>query len=188
MKQCIIIHGSNSSEKESKEGKPEHLRHWKPWLKRRLEERGISTSNELYPEDWVPDYEQWKKIFEKNSINKDTILVGHSAGTAFILRWLSEHKTVVDKVILVAPSIIKTEKYKRLSKLKDFKYDSTLTTKYEQMIIFYSDNDNEHIINSAKQIHSKLGGRLILLKGKGHFCFEDMNTEEFPELLESILN
>lgn len=48
MKNCIIVQGSNSSEKLSKEGKPENLRHWKPWLKRKLEENGIKTSNELY--------------------------------------------------------------------------------------------------------------------------------------------
>ena len=29
---CIIVHGCNSSEKGSKEGKPENERHWKPWL------------------------------------------------------------------------------------------------------------------------------------------------------------
>ncbi len=187
MKNCIIVHGSNSSEKSSKEGKPENLRHWKPWLKKKLEENRIQTSNDLYPEDWLPDYDKWKNVFEKNNINENTILVGHSAGTAFILRWLSESKQKVDKVILIAPSIVKTEKYKRLSKLKDFEYDSNLKKLFNEIVVFYSDDDNEHIIESAKQIHSKLGGKLILLKGRGHFCFEDMKTEEFPELLKNIL-
>lgn len=113
--------------------------------------------------------------------------MGHSAGTAFILRWLTENNQKVDKVILVAPSIVKTEKYKRLSKLKDFEYDSSLKNSFNQIVVFYSDNDNEHIIKSAKQIHSRLGGRLIHIKGKGHFCFKDTGTEEFPELLECIL-
>ncbi len=45
----IIVHGSNSSKKESKEGKPENERHWKPWLKKELEKRGIPVSNEFYP-------------------------------------------------------------------------------------------------------------------------------------------
>ena len=187
MRNCIIVHGSNSSEASSKEGKSENLRHWKPWLKRKLEENGIRTSNELYPENWLPDYDKWKKVFEKNSINEDTTLVGHSAGTAFILRWLSENEKKVDRVILVAPSVVKTEKYKRLSKLNDFEYDSSLKNSFNQIVVFYSDNDHEHIIESAKQIHSRLGGKLILLKGKGHFCFKDMGTKEFPELLESIL-
>ena len=184
----IIVHGSNESEKESKKGKPENLRHWKLWLKRNLEENRIKVSNELYPEDWIPDYEKWKKVFEKNKIDENTILVGHSAGTAFILRWLSENKKKIDKLILIAPSVIKSDKYKYLSKLKDFDYDSSLKNYFNKLVIFYSDNDDEDIIKSAKQIHAELDGELINLKGKGHFCFEDMKTEEFPELLNGIIS
>ena len=185
---CIIVHGSNSSEKESKEGKPENLRHWKPWLKKNLERRGIKTSNELYPEDWLPNYEKWRIVFEKNIINEHTILVGHSAGTAFLLRWLGENRKKIDKLILIAPSVIKSDKYKYLSKLKDFEYDSSLKKYFNKLVIFYSDDDDEDIIKSAKQVHSKLGGKLINLKGKGHFCFEDMGTEEFPELIKEVLD
>jgi len=187
-KNCIIVHGSNSTEKEAKEGSPENERHWKPWLKRELEKKGFKVSNELYPGDWLPDYEKWKKIFEKNKINENTILIGHSAGTAFILRWLSENKKKVDKVILVAPSVIKWGKYDEgLSKLKDFKYDSSLRDYFNKLIIFYS-NDDEDIIESAKQIHKRLGGDLINLRDRGHFILSDMETEEFPELLKEILN
>ena len=100
---CIIVHGSNSSEKRATEGKPENLRHWKPWLKNNLEKNGIPTSNELYPRDWIPDYGEWKKVFEKNAISEKTTLIGHSAGTAFLLRWLTENKKKVDRLTMVAP-------------------------------------------------------------------------------------
>jgi predicted alpha/beta hydrolase family esterase len=184
---CIIVHGSNPTEKDSKEGIPENERHWKPWLKKHLEEKGISVSNELYPEDWLPDYNKWKGVFEKNDINKRTILVGHSAGTAFILRWLSENRKKVDKIILIAPSVIKSGKYEYLSKLKDFEYDSSLKKLFNKLVIFYSDNDDKDIIESARKVHEKLDGKLINIKGKGHFTFDDMETEEFPELLKEIL-
>jgi len=184
---CIIVHGSNVSEENAKKGKLENLRHWKPWLKKNLEEHKIMTSNELYPDDWIPDYDKWKKVFEKNTINENTTLVGHSAGTAFLLRWLSENRRRIDKLVLVAPSIIKTEKYIRVSKLKDFELDSSLKDCFKQMILFYSDNDDISIIESAKKLHSLLGGDLINLKGKRHFVYEDMKTEEFPELLQKIL-
>ncbi len=183
----VIVHGSNETEEEAEEYPPENERHWKPWLKKELEKRGISVSNELYPEDWLPDYNKWKKVFEKSKIDEKTILVGHSAGTAFILRWLSENKKKVNKVILIAPSIIEFGKYETLSKLKDFEYDSSLKKYFNELIILYSDNDDEYIINSAKQVHSRLDGELINLSGKGHFTLGDMGTEEFPELLEKIL-
>jgi hypothetical protein len=183
---AIIVHGSNSTENNSKEGLPENKRHWKPWLKKELENKGIKVSNELYPEDWLPDYNKWKKVFEKNKINEDTILIGHSAGTAFILRWLNENKRKVDKVILIAPSVIKEGKYLNISKLKDFKFDSSLKKYFNKLVIFYSDNDDEDIINSAKYVYSLLRGKLINLKGKGHFTLEDMGAKEFPELLNVI--
>ena len=163
------------------------MRHWKPWLKENLEKRGIKTSNELYPEDWSPDYVKWKNVFEKNSITESTTFIGHSAGTAFLLRWLGENKKKVDKLILVAPSLTKSDKYKYLSKLKDFTYDSSLKKYFNKLIIFYSDNDSNSIIESAKDVHSKLGGDLVHIKGKGHFCYDDMGTEEFHELLEAII-
>ena len=53
---------------------------------------------------YQPKYELWKTEFEKNEIDEETSLVGHSNGAGFIIRWLSENKDVrVDKVILVAP-------------------------------------------------------------------------------------
>ncbi len=186
-KNCIIVHGSNSSEKEARKGVPENLRHWKPWLKENLENKGIKTSNELYPKDWLPNYEEWKEVFEKNKIDENTVLVGHSAGTAFILRWLSENKKKVNKIVLIAPSIIKYGKYNNLSNLKNFKYDESLKNYFDKIIIFYADNDDEDIIKSAKDVHEKLDGRIIELKNHGHFTLDDMGTEEFPELLEECL-
>ena len=184
---CIIVHGSNPSKKSAMQGKPENMRHWKPWLKKNLKKFGIETSNQLYPEDWLPNYEKWKNVFEKNIINNNTTLVGHSAGTAFILRWLSENKRKVDKVILIAPSVIKSGKYFERSKLKDFSYDSSLKKYFNKLVIFYSDDDDEHIIKSAKKVHKILGGKLINLKERGHFTLDDMGTEKFPELLKEIL-
>jgi uncharacterized protein len=187
MKNCIIVHGSNTTEKDSREGLPENERHWKPWIKRKLEEKGFEVSNEMYPEDWLPDYEKWKNVFEKNKIDENSILIGHSAGTAFLLRWLGENKRKVSKVILIAPSVIKDGKYLGLSKLKDFEFEVSLKDYFNELVIFYADDDDEDILESAKMVNEKLGGKLINLSGNGHFTLGDMGTEEFPELLEEVL-
>lgn len=187
MTNVIIVHGSNENEKEAKEFPTENERHWKPWLKKELEKKGINVSNQLYPEDWLPDYTKWKKVFEKNKIDKKTILIGHSAGTAFLLRWLSENKKKINKLILIAPSILKGGKYLGKSKLKDFEFDSSLKKYFDELIVFYADNDGDYVVESAQQIHQKLGGKSINLSGKGHFVEEHMKTKEFPELLAEIL-
>jgi predicted alpha/beta hydrolase family esterase len=184
---CIIVHGSNSDEKKAKEGGVENTRHWHPWLKKELESRGIKVSGELYPFDWKPDYNQWKKVFEKNKINENTVLVGHSAGCAFLLRWLSEKNKKVKKLILVAPYILDDPRAPFLSNLVNFKINENIKNCFNELIIFYSDNDNKYIIDSAILINKKLGGKMIRFKDKGHFTLGNMKTREFPELLEAIL-
>jgi hypothetical protein len=70
MTNVIIVHGANEDEKSAKEGGVENTRHWHPWLKKELEERGVDVSGELYPRDWEPDYNEWKELFEKTRLMK----------------------------------------------------------------------------------------------------------------------
>ena len=185
----IIVHGSNSTEKHANEGLPENERHWKPWLKTELESRGIEVSNELYPQDWNPNYEEWKKVFEKNKINENTILVGHSAGGAFLVRWLSENKKKIKKLILVSPGKAGKESRKTLSDL----YGNRTIKNIEEFVqdgisIFTSDDDIKHHIIGADEYGEELPAKVIRLgKGWGHFTFGDMGKKEFPELLNEIL-
>lgn len=51
----------------------------------------------------------------------------------------------------------------------------------------YADNEEENGKKSLSIFHKALGGKIIELKGMGHFCFEDMETYEFPELLKEII-
>jgi len=183
----IIVHGSNDNKEESKEGEPENKRDWKLWLKERLEDKGIVVSNELYPRDWNPDYEEWKKVFEKNDINVNSVLVGHSAGCAFILRWLAENKKKVRKVILVAPSVLHINKEEMLGELKDFEFDDSLKNYFDDLVVFYADDDEKDIGESTRFVNDKLGGEMIEIDGMGHFTKGEMGTEEFPELLDEIL-
>lgn len=55
------------------------------------------------PDPWAPEYEKFKQAFEKNPVSEHTILVGHSCGCAFLVRWLGESKQKIDTLILVAP-------------------------------------------------------------------------------------
>ncbi|MEK6885583.1 MAG: class I tRNA ligase family protein [Nanoarchaeota archaeon] len=184
----IIVHGSNSSENEAKKGKLENERHWKPWLKRELEKRKILVSNELYPQDWAPNYEDWKKNFEKNKINEDTILVGHSAGGGFLVRWLEETQRKIKKLILVSPGKSGKARLETRAKLYgDRKIYDIAKYVSDGILIFTSNNDTNLHIEGAREYGKELPAKLIELEGRGHFTFGDMKTEEFPELLEEIL-
>jgi len=60
---------------------------------------------------------------------------------------------LVDKVILVAPAYVKSDRISRLNKLYDFVLDKNLKNNIKSLFIFISDNDNKDIINSSKEIH-----------------------------------
>lgn len=184
----VIVHGVNDTKEEATSPKweSENIRHWKPWLKRELEKRGISVSNELYPQDWDPKYEEWKKVFERNEINENTILIGHSAGGGFLVRWLGETEKKVKKLILVAPAVVHGEWIHPEDLLK-FKINPKVKNLAEEIVIFVSDDDSRSILESVEIISKVLQIKPIKFKGKGHFTFGDMGSYEFPELLEEIL-
>lgn len=183
----VIVHGANDSEESAFEGGRENTRHWHPWIKKKLEDKGISVSSDLYPKDWNPDYNEWKNVFEKNKIDDETILIGHSAGCAFILRWLSENEVKVRKVILVAPYVLDISQAPFLRSLVTFYLKEDINF-FKELVIFYSLDDEEFILGSVNFIHEKIGGRLVEFKDKGHFTKDDMGKEEFPELLKEVLD
>jgi len=186
---CIIVHGSNPTEEGSRKGLPENERHWKFWLKEELEKKGIEVSNDLYPKDWNPDYDEWEKVFEKNNIDENTILVGHSAGGAFLVRWLGEKKKKIKKLILVSPGKSGRESRKTLSNLYGSNtYEHIGDYVKKNIVVFTSNNDIPAHIESAKEYGIELPAKIIYLKDHGHFTFGSMGTEKFPELLEEILS
>ncbi|MBN1916171.1 alpha/beta hydrolase [Candidatus Dojkabacteria bacterium] len=103
-KKCIIIHGCPSSTEQAMNPETRtYDKHWIPWIKRHLLSIGIETETPLMPSSWEPDYEKFKRTFEGYKVNENTILIGHSCGCAFLVRWLGETKRKIFKRILIAP-------------------------------------------------------------------------------------
>lgn len=185
---CIIIHGCPSDvEKAMNAETRTYDKHWIPWLKKKLEEKGIKTEMPLMPEPWYPIYENFKKEFEKNEVNEETILIGHSCGTCFLVRWLGETKKRVKKLILVAPWKIPEGDAGR-QKFYIFDIDETIKDRIKQIIMFTSDTEEDDGKKSLKIYHDILGGKIIDLKNHGHYTMGDMGTIVFPELLDEVLS
>jgi predicted alpha/beta hydrolase family esterase len=190
MKQVIIIHGCPSNKEEAKNPeKRTYNKHWIPWIKKELISRNIKAETPLMPEPWEPDYNKFKREFEKLIITEDTILIGPSCGCAFLVRWLGETKQKINKLILVAPWKIPSKDFsKEENELYDFKINNSIKKNVKEIIIFTSSDSEIDVKKSAKLFHKALGGKVIELKGRGHYTFNDMKTEEFPELLREIID
>ncbi len=183
---CVIIHGCPShSENDPK--KRTYDKHWIPWIKKELSAQGIKTETPLMPKPWDPVYATFKEAFEKAvNVTENTILIGHSCGCAFLVRWLGETKQRIHKLILVAPWKIPDKEDQFRKAFYEYPIDKTIASRVEEIIMFTADNEEEDGKKSVRIFHEALGGKIIELKGKGHYTFGDMKTEEFPELLKEI--
>ncbi len=94
MRNAIILHGKPDP------GQEEYYNpnfpsasnsHWLPWLQKQLMIHDIATQTPEMPYSWQPDYAIWQKEFERYDVTAETIVVGHSCGAGFIVRWLSQH-------------------------------------------------------------------------------------------------
>ena len=185
---CIVIHGCPSNiEKAMNPETRTYDKHWIPWLKRTLIVAGVATETPLMPEPWAPNYATFKQEFEKYPVSESTILVGHSCGCAFLVRWLGETKKKVHKLILVAPW--KTPKEGDTARGTFYSYivDRTIRDRVREVAIFTSDDEEHDGKVSAKLFHDALGGKVFNLAEHGHYTMDDMGSNEFPELLDVIL-
>ena len=137
-------------------------------------------------QSFQPNYELWKKEFEKNTIDENTVLIWHSCWAWFIVRWLSENNSQVWKVVLVAPRLDpKNEKNNDFFK---FDIDENIVTQTKGITIFASSNDMVDVQTSVGILkNTVMNLKIKLFKNYGHFCFSDMWTVEFPELIEEIV-
>lgn len=188
MKNAIILHGKPSKkEYYDPEFPAGGNNHWLPWLQKQLIIRNIAAYTLEVPNSWKPHYPTWKKEFERFEITPKTILVGHSCGGGFLIRWLSENRNIrVGKVVLVAPWLDPNRE--ETTDFFDFTIDPGLSDRVSSITIFNSDDDDASIQKSVKISHDKVKDMNYReFHNYGHFCLRDMKTEKFPELLDEIL-
>jgi len=183
MKNCIIVHGCPSTHESPKE----YAGHWMPWLKTELDKKGISTQIALMPEPWSPNYSKYKKALSKYKVTKASILVGHSCGCSFLVRWLGETGIKIKKLILVAPWKIAPKNDNLKNLFYDFTINKNITQNVKEIVLFTSNNEQEEGKQSLLLFQEILKGKVITLENKGHYTLDDMKTDHFPELLNEIL-
>jgi predicted alpha/beta hydrolase family esterase len=187
MKKAILLHGMPGKEEYYNLSKDQgSCAHWFPWLQKQLLAKDILTQTPEMPKPYEPNYSDWLKVFSQFEVDENTVLVGHSCGAGFLLRWLSENNVKVGKVVLVAPWIDPTKTL--ASGFFNFNLDKDLVNKTEGVTVFYSADDDQDILESVNILKEKVADiQFKEFHNYGHFCLGDMKTREFPELLEEAL-
>lgn len=195
MKQVILIHGGDSFntydeylnslknwpvKKES--FMPKH--DWKTSLQEKLGD-DFEVSQPRMPNKQNSKYEEWKIWFERMYpfLYDEVILIGHSLGAMFLVRYLAEI-TLPKKISalhLVAPA------HNNTPDIGDFVMPDNLDkiSKQAKNIYLYHSKDDPVVPFSELAVYQKALPRaeVIVLENLGHFY-----QTEFPELIENIIN
>jgi predicted alpha/beta hydrolase family esterase len=186
MKTAIIIHGWPDKEEFFNPSTPSPSNNqWLPWLQKQLSIKGWSAQTLEMPDAYEPNYEKWKSVFGQFRLDKETVLIGHSCGGGFLVRYLSEHPVQVGNLFLIAPWIDPIGELGAGNDFFKFTLDTNLTSKTNGVTMFYSTDDDEVILQSVESLKQIEGIELREFSDKGHFCIGD-GVSEFPELLEEI--
>ncbi len=187
MKTAILLHGTCDKEEYYNDTEQSLSNsHWFPWLQKQLLVNEIPTQTPEIPDAYKPDYQIWKKEFERFDVTDESMLVGHSCGGGFLFRWLSENNKQVYKLILVAPWL--DPERSKTTDFFEFKIDSEIISRVKEIHLFVSEDDDADIHESVELILKVLPNiEIHRFKNSGHFILGQMKTEKFPELLETIL-
>lgn len=185
MKYIFINHGYMGSNVEN----------WFPWFKEQVDNDNTSCIILQYPiEKDKHFYDYWKKELDKylEHINEDTIIIGHSSGCAFTIKYLLEKNIKINKLILVSGfndyysdddndfhnTVNKTFYVtdNELVKIKD------LTN---EIICIYGDNDPYIPQDVFKKLANKLDAKEVIIHNGGHLNLE-AGYDKFEEILKCL--
>ena len=184
MTNVFIFHGTG--------GYPEE--NWFPWLKQRLEKLGCKVIIPQFPTPKNQTLGNWLQVLKnyERFYNKNTILVGHSLGGAFLLRVLEKYNVKIKAAFLIAAPIgilpIKNYEADKLFLGKTFGFDfGKIKNHCRKFFVFHSDNDPYVSLRNGEKLSKELNTKLIFIPNAGHFNTSAGYTK-FEALFEKIKN
>ena len=185
MKNAIILHGNN--------GKSGH--NWFLWFKKELEKVGYHVWVPDLPNADIPDIQRYSEFIFGNkdfTLNKETILIGHSSGAVAILGLLQQLPDSISvNVAYLVGSFCKDLKIDGIHHeelfLIPFEFEK-IKSKAKKFIFIHSDDDPYCPLDQAKFLAKETAGELIIMPGQKHFSTSTAGEKyrEFPKLLELI--
>lgn len=184
-KRVFIVHGWGGDPEEG----------WFPWFKKELEGRGFEVIIPSMPNSDNPVIEEWVEHFGKTVGEPDqkTYLVGHSIGCQTIMRYLEKlpEASRVGGVVFIAGwftlSNLEPEEEPIAKPWLETPINCEKIKQHlDKFVAIFSDDDP--YVSAANQtlFAEKLGAKVIMEHGKGHFSGDD-NISELPSALEAVL-
>ena len=186
MKTAFIIHGFNGDTTYT----------FGPYLKVELEKRGYNVIMPNFPIRSEATYLGWSSILNnyKKLFDSDTIIVCHSIGNPFIVRYISENKLKAKLYISVAgfcKLFIVPDRDDLTNAFIDFKVSENdinyciknITHRYS----LYSDNDHVIPFNILEDFIKELNSIPVFISGVGHMG-NRISENFYPKIAKTISN
>ena len=176
----FIIHGVYGSPKEN----------WFPWLKKELENQGYEAVVPKFPTPIDQSLESWLRTIKKyeDKINKETVMIGHSLGAAFILNYLEQTERKIKSAVLVAGFFqLLNSPYDAINKTfvdKDFNWKK-IKENCGKFFVVASDNDDFISMEISRQLSLNLNAKLNIINKGGHLNAK-AGYKEFPFLIDLV--
>lgn len=182
----VFCHGVMDPDEDWVNRESTPIKNWAYWLQFKVEKDFDSLMQiPFFPHAHalLMKYEEWAKIMDRQDINSDTILIGHSAGGGFILKYMMQHPELrIRQIILVAPWI-DVEDIQPFGFYKDFKLDNGVVKQTRNGTdLLISNDDDKDILSSVNKITKNIPDiRVHKFSGRGHFI-----SDTLPEIIQII--
>jgi predicted alpha/beta hydrolase family esterase len=160
----IIVHGSFGNSHEN----------WFPWLADELRQDGHEVITPDFPTPEGQSLTSWLEVFRRDAgqLTRDSILVGHSLGSGFILALLENASEPILATYLVSGFVGRLDRpefdsVNETFVCRSFDWD-TIRRNAGRVRVYNSDNDPYVPLNKGEEIASKLGVTLSIIHDGGH--------------------
>lgn len=182
MKNVFLIHGYN--------GIPEIYK----WLEKELKKLEYNIIIPEFPPRDGAIYEEWKNIFNKHKkhIDSDSIVIAHSIGNEFVIKYFNENDLKIKLYISLA-GFAEYFEWKNKEDLnracKNFLVSKSELEKFKNMCYkrysIYSDNDHIVPFDILEKYPKSIEATPLLIKNIGHMGRKS-GLEKIPEVIEII--
>lgn len=182
MKNVILVHGYNGIPKIYK------------WLESELKKIEYNVIIPEFPPREGVVYKNWSNIFDqyREYINSNTIIVTHSIGNEFIIKYLNENELKINLYISLAgfsdyfevkdrEDLNRADKEFLVSKNEIQRFKSMSKKRY----CIYSDNDHIVPLEVLEKHPININAIPILIRNIGHMG-KKSGLEKIPEVIEII--
>lgn len=136
------------------------------------------------------------KYLETNELTEDSLIICHSIGNAYFIRFCREHNFVPNNYIAVAPGCVYDYPTTRTDYILDIKKQAVLkkndfdfSKNFKNIYLLYSDEDDGNI-EKFTRFSKDFNTKDFYLKGYNHFDgYHNINhIPELIKLIEEIIN